>query len=235
VPDAGQAGSALDVRTVSPKRNRPFNIYTGGVAATPSSAPARIGRPRSERARLAVLEAAADLLIDGGLRAASIEAIAARARVSKVTIYRWWPSRGAVAVDAYFHRYRQTIRFEDTGDTAADIAAQMRELIQTFRGQAGAVMAQLIGQSQDDPDLAATLRERWLHPRREAAGAVLLRGIERGQIRADVDLAALLDLLYAPLYYRLTLGHEPLDPELADTLVGVVLDGVRPRSGSGAL
>ncbi len=67
-----------------------------------------MGRPRSERARLATLEAAADLLVEGGLAATTVESIAARAGVSKVTIYKWWPSRGAVAVDAYFHRFDQT-------------------------------------------------------------------------------------------------------------------------------
>ena len=86
-----------------------------------SLAPARPGRPRSERARLAILEAGADLLLEGGLAAATIEGIAARAGVSKVTIYKWWPSRGAVAVDSFFHRYRQTISFEETGDLAHDL------------------------------------------------------------------------------------------------------------------
>ena len=79
-------------------------------------APPAPGRPRSERARLAILEAAADLLVEGGLGAATIEAVAARAGVSKVTIYKWWPSRGAVAVDAYFHRYTGHGRVADTGD-----------------------------------------------------------------------------------------------------------------------
>ena len=194
-----------------------------------TTTPTRAGRPRSERARLAVLEAAADLLIEGGLAAATIEAVAARAGVSKVTIYKWWPTRGSVAIDAYFHRFKETIEFADSGDLAADLTAQIALLVEAFRGQAGVVMAELIGLAQSDPVLADTLRQRWLEPRRAASAAVLRRAVERGQIRPDTDIAALLDQLYAPLYYRLTMGHEPLDRALAPTLVRTVLEGVRPR------
>jgi AcrR family transcriptional regulator len=196
-------------------------------SVTPSQPPA--GRPRSERARLAVLEAAADLLIEGGLQSATIESIAARAGVSKVTIYKWWPTRGAVAVDAYFHRYRQTIDFEDTGDVARDLAAPIRSVIDAFRSRAGAVMAELIGQAQSDANLAEVLRTRWLAPRRAATTAVLQRAIDRGQLRPDIDIPAVMDQLYAPLYFRLTMQHEPLEEVLAETLVTTVLNGVRVR------
>jgi AcrR family transcriptional regulator len=199
------------------------------VDAPQDPLPARAGRPRSERARLAVLEAGADLLVEGGLGAASIEAVAARAGVSKVTIYKWWPSRGSVAVDAFFHRYRQTIDFPDTGDLATDLTGQIRLLITAFRGRAGAIMAELIGQAQSDPALADTLRSRWLQPRRDATTAVLLRAVERGEIGAETDIPVVLDQLYAPLYYRLTMKHEPLTAGLADVLVRTVLDGIRAR------
>ena len=189
----------------------------------------RPGRPRSERARLAIMEAAADLLIEGGLAAATIEAIAARAGVSKVTIYKWWPTRGAVAIDAYFHRYQQTIAFEDSGDVAHDLTVQIQALAEAFRGRAGQVMAELIGQAQSDAALAEMLRARWIQPRREMTGIVLRRAIDRGQIRADVDIDILMDQLYAPLYYRITVRHQPLGEALAPALVRNILDGVRPR------
>jgi AcrR family transcriptional regulator len=189
----------------------------------------RRGRPRSERARLAILEAAADLLVEGGLTAATMESIAARAGVSKGTIYKWWPSRGAVAIDSYFYRYKQTLVFEDTGDVGRDLAAQIRVLIDAFRGRAGALMAELIGQAQRDPILAEMVRTRWLKPRRDETTRVLQRSIDRGELRPDTDIPALMDQLYAPLYFRLTMQHEPLDDSLADTLVHTVLDGVRIR------
>ena len=187
------------------------------------------GRPRSERVRLAVLDATADLLIEGGLRSATIESIAARAGVSKVTIYKWWPTLGAVAVDAYFHRYRQTIDFEDTGDVASDLVTQIRSVIDAFRSRAGTVMAELIGRAQSDANLAEMLRVLWLAPRRAATTVVLQRAIDRGQLQPDIDIPALMDQLYAPVYFRLTMQHEPLEGALAETLVTTVLNGVRVR------
>jgi AcrR family transcriptional regulator len=199
------------------------------VSTSTADAPARAGRPRSERARIAILEAAADLLIEGGFTAATIEAIAARAEVSKVTIYKWWPTRGALAVDAFFHRNSQTITFTDTGDLAEDLRRQMVKLIRAFRGRSGGVVAELIGQAQSDLALADTLRARWLAPRRQVTGAILQRAIDRGELADTIDIQAVLDQLYAPLYFRLTMRHEPLTPDLAATLVRNVLDGIRRR------
>jgi AcrR family transcriptional regulator len=199
-------------------------VRTDSVSTT-----SRPGRPRSERARLAILEAAAALLMEGGLAAATIEAIAARAGVSKVTIYKWWPTRGAVAVDAYFHRSAPTNTIEDTGDLARDLTTQLAKIIDAFRGRPGVVMAELIGQAQTDPTLAETLRSRWLKPRRDETAAVLQRAIDRAEIRPDIDIAALMDQLFAPIYYRLTMRHEPLDEDLSQRLVCTLLDGIRRR------
>ena len=167
-------------------------------------------------------------MLESGFAATTIEAIAARAGVSKVTIYKWWPSRGAVAIDAYFHRYRETIAFSDTGDVVTDLTSQILLMVKAFRGRAGEVMAELLGHAQSDPALAAMWRERWLQPRRDATTVVLREAIERGQIRSDVSLAVLMDELYGPLYYRLLARHEPLDDAFARELVANTLRGVRP-------
>jgi AcrR family transcriptional regulator len=192
------------------------------------SSSSRPGRPRSEATRLAILNATADLMLESGFSGTTIEAIAARARVSKVTIYKWWPSRGAVAIDAYFHRFRETSIYPDTGDVARDITTQVLSVVETFRGRAGYVMAELLGHAQSDPALAEMLRVRWLQPRREAATVVLQRGIDRGEIRKDVSLPVLMDELYGPVYYRLIARHEPLSDEFAHELVANTLRGVRP-------
>lgn len=173
------------------------------------------------------MDAAADLLIEGGLTAATIEAIAARAGVSKVTIYKWWPTRGAVAVDAYFHRSGPTNTIEDTGDLARDLTTQLAKIVDAFQGRPGVVMAELVGQAQTDPNLAETLRSRWLKPRRDETAAVLQRAIDRAEIRPDIDIPALMDQLFAPIYYRLIMRHEPLDDELSARLVRTLLDGIR--------
>ena len=186
----------------------------------------RSGRPRSEKTRLAILEATADLLVEGGLGAATMESIAARAGVSKVTIYKWWPSRGSVAIDAYFHRYRETLNFPDSGNLFDDLITQMSIMINAFRGRAGEIMAELIGQAQSDTALAQTLRTKWLQPRREMTTIVLQRAIERGEVRSDVSIPVLMDQLYGPLYFRLVARHEPLTIEFADELIRNTLQGV---------
>lgn len=193
----------------------------------PTESPKR-GRPRSESTRMAILEATAALMIEGGFSGTTMESIAGRAGVSKVTIYKWWPSRGSVAIDAFFHHFRQTIEFADTGNVGEDLTSQMLVMVGAFRGRAGAIMAELIGQAQSDPALAETLRTGWLQPRREASVTVIRRGIERGEVRPDVDVALLLDQLYGPIYYRLVAGHGPLSDQFVRELVTNVLNGVRP-------
>ncbi|MGA7834743.1 MAG: TetR/AcrR family transcriptional regulator [Acidimicrobiales bacterium] len=192
----------------------------------------RTGRPRSEKTRLAILEAAADLLEEGGLSELSIEAIAARAGVSKVTIYKWWPSRGSVAIDAFFHRHRQTLVLPDTGDIGEDLTTQILAVVRAFRGRTGEIMAELIGHAQFDPALAVSLRTRWLQPRRDVTSVIIQRGIDRGEVCSDVSIPVVMDQLYGPVYYRLVARHEPLSDEFCYELVRNTLRGIRTAPAS---
>lgn len=156
-----------------------------------------------------------------------MEAIAARAGVSKVTIYKWWPSRGAVAVDAYFHRYRPEMGMFDSGDLARDLTAQITLMVDAFRGRAGAIMAELIGAAQTDAVLADQLRALWIKPRRDA-GTILIQGaVDRGELRPDLDIQIALDQLFGPLYFRLLVRHLPLGDPMPAALVRAFLDGAR--------
>jgi AcrR family transcriptional regulator len=192
---------------------------------------AQRGRPRSEQSRRAILTAAGELMLEGGLAAANIEAIAARAGVSKATIYKWWPSRGAVALDGFLDRVHHTIAVPEHASTVEALEFQVRELIKLFQNtSAGAIMRAIVSQVESDPQLAKEVRERWLGPRRAVAVEVIRRGIERGDLRRDLDVAAALDQLYGPLYYRLVFGHEPLPDDLAHTLVAQLLGGIGLRA-----
>jgi AcrR family transcriptional regulator len=185
------------------------------------------GRPRSERARLAVLEAAADLLIEGGMTAATVEAIAARAGVGKATIYKWWPSRGHVALDSFFMRTKTTMAVEAGASLVEALTAQVGALVGLLRDPAtGSLMREIVAVAQTDPDIRSALDTQWVRPRRVAVERVLREAAERGEIRADVDFAAAMDQLFAPLYYRLLFGHEPLDDRLTETLVRQVITGL---------
>jgi AcrR family transcriptional regulator len=190
------------------------------------------GRPRSESCRLAVLAAAGELMLEGGLGAATIEAIAARADVSKATIYKWWPSRGAVALDGFFAQVSDSLAIPEGSSTAAALEFQLDALIVLFRDtSAGPLWRALTSAAQSDPDIARALRERWLAPRRAVAAEVMRAGIERGEIRADVDVSTALDQLFAPIYHRLVFSHDPLDADLSSRLVSQLLAGIGQRQG----
>jgi AcrR family transcriptional regulator len=188
------------------------------------------GRPRSERARAAILAAATDLLVSGRIDAVTMEAIAARARVSKSTIYKWWPSPAHVILESFFNRARHTIAVDENASLQEVLTSQVTSLMRLFRdSDAGALMADLMAASQADPDIRAALDEQWLRPRRQIGASLLRAGIERGELDAGTDISAAVDQIFAPVYYRLLLGHEPLDDAVGATLVRQVLDGLRTR------
>lgn len=169
------------------------------------------GRPRCDAARKAVLEAANSLLEEVGFARLSMEGIAARAGVSKATIYRWWPSKGAVAMEAFLGAVSPRIAFPDTGSAERDITTQMVTLSEIYRGLTGRVVCELIALGQSDRETLSSFVEGYLTPRRTAAKEVLRRGIERGEIRPDIDLDLLVDALYGPIFHRMLVRHRPLE------------------------
>jgi AcrR family transcriptional regulator len=185
------------------------------------------GRPRSEAARQAILAAAGDLMLSGGLPAATMDAIAARAGVSKATVYKWWPSRGAVALDGFLDRVGGTLAIPAGLSAAEALTWQLDALIQIFRDTtAGPLMRALVAVAQSDPDIADALRDQWLAPRRAVALDTLRSGVRRGEIRDGLDFEAIMDELFSPVYYRLLLGHAPLSDDLAATMVAYLMPGI---------
>jgi len=189
------------------------------------------GRPRSEETRRAILAAAGRLLFRKGVSGFTIEGVARLSGASKVTIYKWWASRGELALDGFFSIVSPTIDVALTGDLEADLATQAESIVALFRDtQTGPVLAGLIAEAQSDPDLAEALRARWLDPRR-AAGAVVLRAAKQnGEIRTDVDTTMVLDQIYGAIYIRLLLGHAPLPDGMATVMIGNLMPGIRTPS-----
>jgi AcrR family transcriptional regulator len=185
------------------------------------------GRPRSERAHRAILQAANELLEKEGFAAVTVEAIAERAGVSKATIYRWWPNRAAVVMDGFLSIVASEVPFPHTGHAREDIRIHMRRLAEAFSGNLGSTVAALIAEGQADPELAEALRSRWLSVRRMEAREILELGIERGELREDLDPEVAVDVLYGPIYYRMLVGHAPLDEDFANTLADHVFAGLR--------
>jgi AcrR family transcriptional regulator len=203
----------------------------GNAAA---AAPKR-GRPRSEKARHAILEAAAELLLLRGLGAVSMDAVAETAGVSKATIYRWWPSKEMLALDALLDWAGASAPARDTGTLRGDLLALVRPWVREIRRQPfGRVIAALVTEAQSDPQFAEAYRTRFVEPRREAMRAAFARAIDRGEVPADLDVEVAVDLIYGPLYHRLLHGHAPLSARFGQAVVDMALAGiVNPSSRAG--
>src|SRR5580698_10287435 len=186
------------------------------------------GRPRSEHARLAILQSTLQLLEEKGFPSLTIEDVAAQANVGKATVYRWWPNKAALIADAFASSTTRKLHFPDTGSVCSDMSRQMRQLIKVCRSRRGRIVSAILSGGQTDPELIAAFRERFLKPRRQEAYATLRRGIDRGELRADQDLDLLLDSLYGPIYMRFLIQHDRLTPEFIDHLCALVLSGARP-------
>ena len=185
------------------------------------------GRPRQLSVRDAVLAGAGQLLLKAGIKGFSIEGVAKLSGASKVTIYKWWPSKGALALDGFYTLVAPSIDTTLTGDVEQDLVTQVSAVLALFRDTAiGPILAGLIGEAQRDPELAAAIRERWLEPRRRCGVAILESGQAAGHVRTDLDPTMVLDQIYGPIYRRRLVGHAPLTDDLAATLVRTILTGV---------
>ncbi|TDP98003.1 TetR/AcrR family transcriptional regulator [Labedaea rhizosphaerae] len=184
---------------------------------------------RSERAHRAILEAAYALAVDRGAAKVTIEAIAARAGVGKQTIYRWWPSKGALLLDVLIDAVGAVSEMPDTGDVTADLKAQMTAVTRLFQSDFARFYTGLIAEAQGDEAVARGLAEQLLDRADGPRRARLAKAQRDGELRADVDVAAAAEALYAPIYYRLLLRTAPLGVDQVHALLDVVLDGLRPR------
>ncbi len=139
------------------------------------------------------------------------------------------PPKGALALDGYFAAVENTLAFPDTGDIEADLLTQLRAFVHlTVDTPAGRVVAELVGQAQTDPDLAAAFREHYSGPRRRLAVEALERAQRRGQLRADVDPRIVVDQLWGACYHRLLIPDEPVTEEFVLGLVANLMRGLRP-------
>jgi AcrR family transcriptional regulator len=197
-----------------------------------TTAAPRRGRPRSETAHQAILEAVAELLMERRLGAISMDAVAERAGVSKATIYRWWPTKETLALDAIYDAWASVAPAKDTGTLRGDLLSLLRPWARLAASRPyGRVIAALLTEAQSDPVFAAAYRERFVHPRREQGRVILQRAIERGEIPADTNVEVALDLLYGPMYHRMLHGHAPLNDRFVREVIDMALGGIAPVTG----
>ena len=207
------------------------DVSTSSSPGEPAPRRRRGRRPAAE-VRAEVLSAAADLLFDDGTAAVTFERVSVASGASKTTLYKWWPSPGALAVEAYFDRVEEALEFPDTGDLEADLRGQLLAFTHLMtHDRAGQVVRELIGAAQGDPALRTAFAASYGRPRRDAAVQVLARARDRGQLREDAPLDVLVDQLWGACYHRLLVLDEDLPPELVDRLIRNALHGAAPAGG----
>ena len=179
----------------------------------------RRGRPRSEAARQAILRTAHDILVADGLGRLTIEAVAERARVGKPTIYRYWKNAQELAMAALMAGQPGVEPAAPSGRTREKLYRQMDTLLAIFATPRGRQIALTMAAAEPDSEMARAFRTRVMLEQREAGRAILTEAEARSEIQSGADMETILDMLYAPVFYRLLVGHLPLTETFGRTVV----------------
>jgi AcrR family transcriptional regulator len=166
-------------------------------------------------------------MAEGGLAATTIDAIRDRSGVSKTTIYKHWPNRLCVAVDAFAERLATDASLPDTGTAQGDFREQIRRVSAFYASPLGSVFAQLLASATQDPVASKRLQARFLDSRQHGTRELWDRAVSRGEVHKDIDPDLAMDLLFAPVMWRLVSGRRPLTEDDGDTIVNSVLNGLR--------
>jgi AcrR family transcriptional regulator len=182
--------------------------------------PPRPGRKRSEESRLAILAAAFELFGEVGYAGLTIEGIAARSGTGKQTIYRWWPAKADVLLDALATKADLHIPIPDAGSYAADLRAFLRASFALgSRPQVADMLRALMAEAQIDPEFGPRFRASFLRQRRDALGIILNRAQARGELPPRLSPGTITDIVFGTLWYRLLATRQSLDDQLVEELV----------------
>jgi AcrR family transcriptional regulator len=202
------------------------NVFGADMSAPAATPPRKRGRPKGDEVKLAILRAANDLLETEGYSGFTIEAVAARSGAARSTIYRWWPSRAALAIAGFLSETAPKIAYGRSGSAADDIRKQMMTVADVYSGRVGRTIAALVAQGQADPEALQALLTGYVVPRREEAKRILRAGMRSGELRADLDVDIAVDALYGPIWYRILVPHAPLSRDWAGRLAEQVIGGL---------
>jgi AcrR family transcriptional regulator len=192
------------------------------------------GRPRSEAARAAVLEATLAELAERGFDKLSIDRIAVASGVSKPTIYRWYPSKNALVADCLLEGYliTPTIGIHDHADVRDDVLAWIRDFIAitTTPGTLALIRA-AASASAEDPEIARGFQQQMKTASKDALAARIRRGVDAGQLREGTPATAVAEMIVGTFLYRL-FNYEDITPQFIDEVVAVIFEGLTVGSES---
>lgn len=190
------------------------------------------GRPRDEMACTRIREATISLLEEVGFANLTCDAIAQRAGTSKATIYRWWPNKVAVVIDAFTKTLAPTLPFHEADTLEGYVTVNLRQFAKAVCGRNGRLLAAIIAAAQDDPDVEQAFLAHWIKPRRTVARKALQKFQDAGQIPPEFDIEQVLDAMYGPLHFLLVVRHNKLSATYAEKMAQILLRGLAPRGKS---
>ncbi|MBP1989395.1 TetR/AcrR family transcriptional regulator [Paenibacillus eucommiae] len=185
------------------------------------------GRPRNIETQNSILSSSYDLLLEIGFGAVTVEKIADRAKVSKATIYKWWPNKAAVVMDGFLSAASARLPVPDTGSVFQDTLEHASNMALFMTSREGSLFLEIIGEGQVDSALAEAYRTRYIQPRRLEVYGIMDQGIRRGELRKNLDIGLCTDLIYGPIFYRLLVTGDLLDSNYVRQLVTQVFEGIR--------
>lgn len=186
------------------------------------------GRPRDPQIRRAILNAARALLDEQGPAALTMEAVAQRAGVGKPTVYRWWPNRHAVAMAALMDAPPDRAAAPRAGSSLQQLEQQLLDVAHTLATRSGRHVTAIIAAADPDSEVAKAFRHHFVLARRGEGRAWLEQAMQQGELRADLQLEVAADQIYGALFFRLLLGHAPVDAAFVRSLLAQVLRGLAP-------
>src|SRR5438067_2006010 len=190
------------------------------------------GRPRSEEVRRAVLTAAVRLVEHDGYGAVTMEGIARSAGVSKQTVYRWWPRKADIVLEALNEAAEAIAPAETTGSLEPDLRTFLRRTVAGASARSTRLLAGLMAEAQLDEEFAESFRRGFLARRRKVLRELLAEARERGEVAEDADLDFMVEIVFGTLWYRILGRHAALNRGLADRLAETVLALAAPSGAS---
>ena len=187
------------------------------------------GRPRDNAVRERILKAGLDLLQEVGFANATCDAIAERSGASKATIYRWWPNKAAVLIDAFVERLTPELPIHDVSTLEEYVTFNLKQFTRVLMGSNGRLFAAVIAAAQTDQDVQSAFLSHWIKPRRALFRTLLERYRAEGLLPDNYDFDQVLDVMYCPLLFLLMVRHVELTLAYAENLANMVLNGLLPR------
>ncbi|MFI9509757.1 TetR/AcrR family transcriptional regulator [Nocardia sp. NPDC052566] len=194
------------------------------------------GRPRSEDARRAILRAALELCARDGYQDLTIKSIADTAGVGRQTVYRWWPDKASVLLEALIdvgNEHRAELAPPASADVLGAVELLLRTTFELARKVTGQALVGLMADAQRDPELSKRLQDTVIGPRRAVLRALLQDGVDAGDLTATVPLDLVVDFAFGAMWYRMLSHHAPVDAALArevTTAIGAMLNTAMPNS-----